>query len=238
MRVIYFTNTGKARDNNEDGIAIDELAQTASMQTSKMLEKNCKNLSVCDGMGGTKYGEVATQTFLNLITSTTITSKDELVSLIETVKEQIKEIDTGCAVAGIVLADEKFIYNVGDCRVYKKEGDFLNQLSKDHTIAQKLIDSGEIDEEEAKNHPNKHILTSAISAKTKQIELFSKDIKLFSKDIYFICSDGVWGEFELEELEECFCALEIEKIDENLQQKLQQKNLGDNLSYILLEINL
>jgi protein phosphatase len=153
-------------------------------------------------------------------------------------KEQLQGIDTGCAVAGMVLSHESFIYNIGDCRVYKKEGEFLNQLSKDHTVVQGLIDNFEIDEEEAKIHPNRHVLTSAITPSKEEIKLFIKDIKLFNGDLFFICSDGVWGEFELEELEECFSVLGIEEIDTAIQIKLQTKNLQDNLSYILLEIEL
>ncbi len=167
MRVIYYTNNGKVRTNNEDGLLIEKEIVLTSMDESKMTEGVYELLSVSDGMGGSEYGEVATKAFLTNMATTTVQNEDDLLSAVAQTQKELEGIDTGCAVSGIVIAEKSFVFNIGDCRVYKKEDIFLNKLTKDHSVVQTLIDAGEISEEEAMEHPKKHVLTSALTPTSK-----------------------------------------------------------------------
>lgn len=235
MRVIYYTNNGKVRTNNEDGVLIDDVVILSSMDGTQLTEGIFSLLSVSDGMGGSEYGEVATKSFLSNVATGKIKNQEDLLSIVEKTKKELVGIDTGCAVAGLVMAEETFVFNIGDCRVYKKEDIFLNKLTKDHSVVQRLIDNGEITEDEAMEHPKKHVLTSALTP-TSQVEIYTKSIVLSTGNIYLICTDGLWGEFGIDELEECFNVESIDEINKKLLESTKEKKLEDNISYILLEV--
>ncbi len=235
MRVIYYTNNGKVRTNNEDGVLIGNEILLSSMNEPQSAEGSFLLLSVSDGMGGSEYGEYATKAFLSNVATTKIDNQEALLRIVEKTQKELAGIDTGCAVAGIVMAEEAFVFNIGDCRVYKKEDIFLNKLTKDHSVVQKLIDSGEITEEEALEHPKKHVLTSALTP-TSQVEIYAKKIILSEGNIYLICTDGLWGEFGIDELEACFEGDSIDEINQRLLEATMSKKLEDNISYILLEV--
>lgn len=235
MKVRYFTNTGKYRKTNQDGVLLKNRIVLESMEHSEAF--TCKDGIFCisDGMGGKKQGEIATKIWLEILKNSKIKTIDEMDEIITKTQQKLQGYDTGCATAGVVFAAESFIFNVGDCRVYKKESDFLNKLTHDHSIVQQLIDNGEIDEEKALSHPKNHILTSAITPQT-DIEVYKKPLKIFDEDLFFLCSDGIWGEFGIEELEECFISDDIDMIDDLLQETLKTKEQKDNFSYILLKV--
>lgn len=235
MRAIYFTNNGNVRENNEDGLIVGSKVQIQSMDAPKSMDGSFSILCVSDGMGGSEYGEYATKTFLSKLSKSIIENRAQLSTVVEETKHDLQGIDTGCAVAGIVKGEETFVFNIGDCRVYKKEGDFLNKLTHDHSVVQNLINSGEITEEEALEHPKKHVLTSALTP-TSNIEIYTKKVRLSEGNIYLICTDGLWGEFGIEELESCFEEADIEMINTKIMQATESKKLEDNISYILLEV--
>jgi serine/threonine protein phosphatase PrpC len=59
---------------------------------------------------------------------------------------------------------------------------------------------------------------------------------LHTGDIYLICTDGLWGEFSIDELEACFEDSDLSSINENILKAIEHKTLSDNISYILLEV--
>ena len=234
MKTILYTNRGKHRENNEDGVLVDQTMIVESLDHS--LKTVCQSKAcVTDGMGGSARGEYATKQFLENLQRENCNTFSDLESIVYHTQEEIKGIDTGCAIAGICISETSFVYNIGDCRVYKREGAFLNQLTHDHSVVQQLIDDGVISPEEALTHPKKHVLTSAITSKDK-VDIYMKKIVLKQGDVYLVCSDGLWGEFEIDELEECFHHEELEQIDHSITDKLMTKPLQDNVSYILMEI--
>jgi serine/threonine protein phosphatase PrpC len=235
VKIVYYTNTGKKRVHNEDGLLVEKEVILESMAEPVMKSGMFSLLAVSDGMGGTKQGEVATKTFLTNLLQMNPLHSDTLEMAIVQTQEDLQGIDTGCATAGIVIGETPFVFNIGDCRVYKKEDIFLNKLTKDHSVVQQLIDSGEIDEEEALVHPRKHVLTAALTS-TSKVEPYIKKLSLHTGDIYLICTDGLWGEFGIDELEACFEDSDLSSINENILKAIEHKTLSDNISYILLEI--
>jgi len=235
MKVIYYTHTGRVRISNEDGLLVGEVLTIEPMSEPEIYLESADKLCVADGMGGSRYGEVATKTFLSLLQEVSVQSTEDIDIVVRQTQKTLQGIDTGCAVAGLILGEEPFVFNIGDCRVYKKEGIFLNKLTRDHSVVQQLIDSGEITEEEALVHPRNHILTSALTP-TSTPEIYVKKIKVPDKAIYLLCTDGLWGEFGIDELESCFESDVLEEIDQKIQTALKNKSLKDNISYILVEV--
>ena len=251
MEIAYFTNIGHVRKNNEDAILIqDYLFSEVSFNEVRFLqieEDDYLIVAVADGMGGHEKGEVAAKITLEVLRREKPTTEKELEESLEKARKLIEyykdknpeAYGLGTAVAGLIKnKDYIVIFNVGDCRVYKKVGKFLRKLSKDHTLVEELIDKGYLNEYEAKVFPNKNILTSAVVGDDYQTELkiFIKKIPYKKGDIFLICSDGFWEVFEEEELEKLFENDNIKKISEKILKSLQKKVLKDNTTFVILKI--
>ena len=233
MEVVYFLSIGKVRKNNEDGLLIDDILQIDSINKPKKIEGEFKKIIVSDGMGGLDNGDVATKILLEELKNTQIKTKEDIETIIQKSADKFLP-NSGCATAGITF-ETGIVFNVGDCRVYKKMDIFLNQLTKDHTLARQMVDLGKIDEEEIPKFDKKNVLTSAVM-KNQIIQIYQKEIKIKKGDIFLLCSDGLWGEFELEELEECFEGGDVTKIGENIFQALQNKPQNDNISFVVVKV--
>ena len=83
------------------------------------------------------------------------------------------------------------IANVGDSRAYvisDKSG--IRQETKDHSLVQELLDKNEINEEEARNHPNKNVITKAVGL-SSSLEPDIKTVQLKNDESLLLCCDGV-----------------------------------------------
>jgi serine/threonine protein phosphatase PrpC len=243
MKIYFYTNVGKIRTNNEDGLLIkcreeNILIYNASLSLPIKKEDSCYTFIVVDGMGGTEKGEVATQIVLENLNKYTFNTQKELEAIFNLSKKQLEENNTdgGCAIAGIKINHNiAKIFNIGDCRVYKKNKNYAVRISKDHSLVEEMVDNGLITIEEAHNHPKSNLLTSSIMP-NQDFKIFFKEEIINKNDIFLICSDGVWGELSIDELDECFTNSNIDEINKNLFNKLTQKKQKDNLSYILIQI--
>ena len=250
MEIAFFTNIGHLRKNNEDAILIqDKLFSEVSFDEVQFLEIEDEYLivAVADGMGGHEKGEIAAKITLEVLRREKPKTEEKLKESLEKARDFIeyykdKNPDAyglGTAVAGLIeYSDYLIIFNVGDCRVYKKVGKFLRKLSKDHTLVEELIDKGYLNEFEAKNFPNKNILTSAVVGDDYQtkLQIFIKKLKFKKEDMFIICSDGFWEVFEDEELEEIFNSDDIKEISDKILKSLQNKVLRDNITFVILKI--
>jgi len=247
MEIAYFTNVGNVRKNNEDALLIqDKIVWNISLNKVyfEYIDSDYILLAVADGMGGHKKGELAARITLETLRKLKPKTLDEIKQSIEEARKKlemyVKEFPSamglGTALAGLVKNGYRgIVFNVGDCRVYKKIGKFLRRLTKDHTLVEELIDRGLLTEEEAKFFPNKNVLTSAVIGDNYQtkMDIYLKEISIKKNDIYLICSDGLWEVFEKEELERLFNSEDLREISENILKELKGKVLRDNVSFIL-----
>lgn len=198
MKAFAQSDIGKAREMNQDYYYI-------SPNDSKL-----KLYILADGMGGYKGGDVASKlatltakSYIESNFDTTPKEKDEILKLIKSameyanmvVYEKSKE-DKNLEGMGTTLEvcliynNNVYIGHVGDSRVYRLRGIFINKLTTDHSYVEKLINDGTITKEEAENHPKKNMLTKALGC-----NLFVEPdvlIKGFIRDdILLMCSDGL-----------------------------------------------
>jgi protein phosphatase/serine/threonine-protein phosphatase Stp1 len=78
----------------------------------------------------------------------------------------------------------------GDSRCYRLRDGTLQQVTRDHSLVQELVDAGEISEEEALRHPRANVVTRAVGA-DDDITLDKVVDKLLPGDLFLLCSDGV-----------------------------------------------
>ena len=208
------------RSNNEDNFQLsDNLANHQwSFKTDHEMYLGEKGafLVVCDGMGGMKAGEVASQLAVETIkewfsperlTNEVIATSDSIIRYIEHaimaadthIKEEgEKDTEKHGMGSTIVLAwiinQSVFIGWCGDSRAYCFNPVVgLKLLSRDHSYVQNLIDTGQLDEEMAFNHPNNNIITRSLGD-TYQVAVPDViEYPLHDGDVIMLCSDGLNG---------------------------------------------
>ncbi|MET3617373.1 protein phosphatase [Peptoniphilus olsenii] len=192
MKVVYATNVGNYRKNNEDSYYVD---------SSKKL------FVLADGMGGHLAGETASTMATEIIAKDfeklPINPKieDIMDMTVESIKDANLEIFTkskniddfrgmGTTVSMGYILKDTFIYsNVGDSRIYSiKEN--IEQLTRDDSFVNYLLEIGEITEDEAKVHPKKNVLTRALGT-NDDVDVLVNNLKLAENEIILLCSDGL-----------------------------------------------
>lgn len=195
MNYYYITDPGKVRERNEDSVSIVENGSKEILMV------------VADGMGGHKNGEVASSIALNLITErfkniSSIGNKEDAINWIQsTVSEANAEIfkyvslhpesqGMGTTLVLSVLTPAfLLIGNIGDSSGYIYINKKIYKITVDHTLVNLLVKSGELTEEEAKNHPKKNVLMKALGSNTSvDMDIFNVDTNV---DGIFLCSDGL-----------------------------------------------
>lgn len=186
------THIGLVRKINEDSCFAAE-------------QGGCLFAVVADGMGGHSGGEVASQIVVDMakryISGKPLTdiTPDNIVDLLSKANKNVwkraqQERDLqgmGSTVTlAIILAGKALIGHVGDSRAYLFRTGKLEQLTKDHSYVQMLIENGYITKEEALHHPHRNIITRAIGTE-REVEADILTIDLLAGDLLLLCSDGL-----------------------------------------------
>ena len=162
---------------------------------------------VADGMGGHAAGDIASATviasFARFVDRPAV-SEDDLRDTVRLAQQSVAEFfalsvrSGGSTLSGIGVSSvggvpAAVVVNVGDSRTYRLREGMLDQLSKDHSVVQDLIDSGAIDAVEARTHPQRNIITRAISsAGPQEPDVWSVPVQV--GDRFLVCTDGLTGE--------------------------------------------
>jgi protein phosphatase len=172
-------------------------------------------LAVADGMGGAAAGEVASSLALTLGTELTIgdakwplrLDADEVARLERRVHSYFARIDEAVtsraqATPGLrgmgttltvayTVGHELIAFHVGDSRAYLFHDGQLRQLTRDQTVAQALVDAGQIEPREAESHHLRHVLTQAIGSGESPAEATTHRVQLAPGDRVVLCTDGL-----------------------------------------------
>ena len=236
IEIVNISDVGRKRPHNEDSTITDE-----------------KNgiLVLADGMGGYKAGEVAsaiavsdvhqhvkqglTKAMAGDADAATGLSAVSLLLKKAIIIANTKIYDTatnekschgmGTTVVACLLAEEALsIAHVGDSRVYRLRGDHFEQVTKDHSLIQELVDRGLYTPEEAAENTPKNLVTRALGIDSK-VEVDVMEEPRVSGDIYLLCSDGLNDMVNDEEIH-----LTLSKYSANLAQAANELvNLGEQL---------
>ncbi len=148
--------------------------------------------------------------------------------------EGLRGMGTTMVVATIV-GNYAYVANVGDSRLYVVQGQ-IRQVTRDHSLVQEMVRLGEINAEEARNHPDKNIITRALGAeKTVDVDFF--DLKLEPGNTILMCSDGLSNMVEDRKMEEIITNpdKDITWKGDTLIREANQNGGKDNIAVILIE---
>ncbi|QBR92862.1 PP2C family protein-serine/threonine phosphatase [Nocardioides euryhalodurans] len=162
-------------------------------------------LAVCDGVGGAARGDIASSTAIGQLRRLDDESPEDLLGQVagalhrahDRIGELVDE-DPGLTgtstTATVALFDGTTLGmgHVGDSRAYLLRGGTLQQLTKDHTFVQTLIDDGQITEEESRVHPHRNLILKAIDG-IHDLEPDLFQVELEAGDRLLLCSDGACG---------------------------------------------
>jgi len=207
---------------------------------------------VADGMGGHKAGDFASQFSVNEFEKelkeqkarTIIGSMEGAIRQVNErlLKEAAAEPDyegMGTTfVAASVVEGRVVILNIGDSRLYiLNEQGTIRQITQDHSLVEEKIRRGEIDRKDAKNHPEKNVITRALGA-TEQVVPDFFEVELEAGDYILLCSDGLTNMVEDITIKEIILDRDAalkEKAEALV--KLANENGGrDNISLVLVHI--
>ena len=173
---------------------------------------------VCDGMGGHVGGAVASniavqniidymskEKFGDLRTALAEALASGNARILDKAKEDPSLKGMGTTACIVLLCDdEAWIAHVGDSRIYlytdadKK----LYRVTKDHSYVQTLVDSGQLDDRMAEHHPKKNVIMKALGIdEVIRPEVVKEPLRLCQGDTFLICSDGLSGMIDDDEIE-------------------------------------
>ena len=239
MEYSYLTDPGKVRDHNEDSVTI------VKNEAGEIL------MAVADGMGGHKGGEIASSIAITNIgkrfmKTGSVGNKEDAISFLQEVvseanmnlyrytEDNPESSGMGTTIVLALLTKDFLLFgNIGDSSGFVIKNGKLYKITTDHTLVNLLVKSGELSEEEARNHPRKNVLMRALGANmTVEMDIF--DVETDVNGI-LLSSDGLTNMLEKEQIEK---VLESDlTIDEKLQKLiLKSNNRGgtDNISVAYL----
>ncbi len=236
-KTVSITDIGRKRKLNQDYVFISDLP----------VGKLSNLYLVADGMGGHKAGGFASRYAVETIVEEINGSREEetFAILYKAIEEANRKVIEKAAedesmsgmgttlVAATVSGDMLRVANVGDSRLYLV-GESIRQVTTDHSLVEEMVRMGGIDREQARNHPDKNIITRAIGAQS-EIKPDFFEVKLMPGDRIFMCTDGVSNMLTDEEI---FRILqEFEEEEEQIRQIVEAANEQggrDNMGVILI----
>lgn len=229
---------GKIRQKNEDSVGI--------YQTEFGLL-----IIICDGLGGGLSGEFASKLSVDTIHEYFIESfENDILKRIRKAIEKankfvyeksngnlnFKGMATTCEVL-LLNGVSAFWGHIGDSRIYFYKSNKLKQLTKDHSLIQKLMDAGQLALKDSKNHPKKNVITNAIG--DDQIpEIDTSKLVLTNEPSlkFFVCTDGVTCVVDDYEIEEILGNDDLEETSSHLKTLIEERGAPDNYSFVIVSI--
>ena len=238
MKVFSITDTGITREMNQDFYFASETDVG-----------NLPNLYiVADGMGGHKAGDYASRyTIERVVASVSRCPGGEPVEILKEAIAKANELliqDSNndndkhgmgtTLVACTIFEDSMIVANIGDSRLYVAN-DKLLQITRDHSLVEEMVRLGEMDEEAAREHPKKNIITRAIgAAETVEPDFF--EVSLQNGDEVLLCTDGLTNMVKDEEILQIIQKnTNIEKQAELLMNTANNNGGMDNITVMLIQ---
>lgn len=236
LKFIYESKIGLKRSGNEDYVGVFNV------------EEGLLSV-VCDGLGGNRAGDIASKLTVEAIFNSFSNSMENnylnrirfsLGYANKIILEEAKRYTDkkGMATTAEVLFiknNKAYLGHIGDSRSYFFHNGKIKQLTKDHSLVQRLVDEGYITKKQAENHPNKNIIIRAIGD-NELIEIDLHEFELDNKEEwkFLICTDGVTTVLEDETLAFILSNNNLENISETLCNKVDEKGAPDNYSFVLV----
>lgn len=231
VRSIACSHVGLVRTANEDSFL------------------ECSDLGlfvVADGMGGATAGALASNAIVTALGA--IPRTLSAPSLLAEIRARIDRVNSdlqreaaargpdvmiGSTVAGLVLREGHFAcFWAGDSRVYRLRAGELDQLTRDHSAVQQMIDAGVLHPSEAERHPHANVISRAVGV-DPAVQLDWVHAPIRAGDIFLVCSDGLTRFVADAEIEAALATTRIERAIQDLLALTLARGARDNVTVVL-----
>ena len=243
MEYWILSDPGCVRSSNQDACVVEQL------------DKNTLLCVVCDGMGGAKSGDVASNLAVEVFSQEVKRSWKADMDAAETdqmlrnalklanftVYDQSCQFEEfsgmGTTLVSVLVQNRKAtVLNVGDSRAYQINRDGIEQITKDHSLVQMMVDRGELTAEQAKTYPGKNYITRAVGTEA----VTNGDIFhcLLEKGTYLLlCSDGLTNLLDDQEiLFEIIHGADKQACCQSLVDIAKRRGAPDNVTCVIAEV--
>ena len=226
VNVFGKTDVGRTREHNEDSFVVADLTtNVASLQPSVRRHRVGPRGSlfmVADGMGGAAAGEIASQMATEIVLRELRThwmtqdnpsaeefarclkkaaqSANSAIHAYASSHQEYRGMGTTATIAGL-LDDTLYLCQIGDSRGYLIRDGVARQITKDQSLMQKLIEAGELTEEEAAQSERRNIILQALGPEANiKVDLTFQQLR--KGDTLMLCSDGLSGQVTKDDIAE------------------------------------
>lgn len=226
------TDVGRLRENNQDAYLVAEPLY-----------------GIADGMGGHAAGDVAAQTAVStvrsLLESNPPKGPDDLARYLEKANASVwRKATEDADLQGMgttftlihIDGDTAALGHVGDSRAYMFREGRLRQITKDHTLVQRMVDEGRIRAEEAAHHPQRNVISRALGI-DNEIEVDVSTVALHAGDRLLICSDGLTSMLSDERIASMLQGdLDPDALAERMITAANEAGGEDNITVVILDV--
>jgi serine/threonine protein phosphatase PrpC len=240
LNIYSRTDIGLVRSTNQDSFQAGMLSEKAAWAV------------VCDGMGGANGGNIASQKAVEVIAEQVTSSyrsnmtnrsiQNMLISAAYNANTSIYEhaeedplLKGMGATLVLALAEENrlSIVHAGDSRAYLIHNGRLKQLTKDHSIVQQMVDSGEITSQQARVHPRKNIITRALGVEPL-IQVDYNEYEFPAGSLLLICTDGLSNYLDEDALLQYHANTQTAFLADRLVERAKELGGSDNITVVIL----
>jgi serine/threonine protein phosphatase PrpC len=224
------THVGLARTLNEDAYVVSDGLW-----------------AVADGMGGHQAGDLASRLIVEALQE--IGGFASGYAHLNAARERLEAVNAdliaraarmppgsiiGSTVAALLVHEDHYACLwAGDSRVYLRRGGVLMRVTHDHSLVQELIDSGALDEDEARTRRISNVITRAVGA-AERLELAETHGDIQPGDVFLLCSDGLTGLVLDHELGEVLGGPDLEAMADLLLETTLARGARDNVTLVLV----
>ncbi|MFL6688947.1 MAG: PP2C family protein-serine/threonine phosphatase [Alphaproteobacteria bacterium] len=230
FRAVTRTDRGAVRQTNQDALFVS---------TERPL------WAVADGMGGHEGGEIASACVVEALDNAdfsclsledaarnAIAKANSVLVARNSRRSPPGNMGTTVALLGIDGA-RSFCLWAGDSRICLLRQGTFQQLTRDHTYIEELLESGALTRSEAERHPHRHMITRAIGiAEHAGLESCRGDLR--SEDTFILMTDGVSGVCREHEIANAMAATDLNSVADELAARCIKAGAPDNFSFILV----
>lgn len=251
LQAAVLCHVGCVRTNNEDNYYLQgQIRQSVEQQNTQARFGGADAgalFAVADGMGGEAKGEFASLAAVQALCSCCPEKgRTAILRCFSRANAVIcREIEQtghkmGTTLATLYIDNGKAtVCNIGDSRVYLLRNNRLMQLSTDHTQVQQMIDLGILPPEEARDHPQRHILTQHLGIHESDMIIqptFSEELQLETKDTFLLCSDGLTDMVDAEVIRSILCSGTPEQQTQALVEEALRNGGQDNVTVMIVNV--
>lgn len=204
--------------------------------------------AVADGAGGHARGEVASRMIVEALelippglSAAAMLSeiRNRMSATHAALREEAATSRDMCASTVVILVARDAYFAclwAGDLRAYLlRDGEF-QQITRDHSLVQELVDAGAITAEQAEGHPRANIITRAVGADADELELDKVTSRLAVGDRFLLCSDGLCKTLPDAEMGQILGSPGIAEPSEKLVEAALANHVRDNVTAVAVEI--